>query len=57
VTYAVDLMRGAMGQRMEFGVSASAAALLSVTAVAFTLAVLLFDPERRLRRAPAGASR
>ena len=57
VTYAVDLMRGAMNQRMEFGVGASTAALLAVTAVAFTLAVMLFDPERRLRRAPAGAGR
>lgn len=57
VTYAVDLMRGAMGQHMEFGFAVSAAALLAVTAVAFTLAVLLFDPERRLRRAPEPARR
>ena len=55
VTYAVDLMRGAMGQRMEFGLATSAVALGIVTAVAFVLAVLLFDPERRLRRAPQGA--
>ena len=52
VTYAVDLMRGAMGQPMEFGLAVSAAALLTVTVAAFALAVLLFDPERRLRRAP-----
>jgi ABC-2 type transport system permease protein len=55
VTYAVDLMRGAMGQRMEFGVATSATALLAVIAIAFVLAVVLFDPERRLRRAPQGA--
>ena len=39
---------------MEFGIAMSAMALLVVTATAFVLAVLLFDPERRLRRAPQG---
>ena len=55
VTYAVDLMRGAMGQPIEFGVATSMTALLAVIAIAFVLAVILFDPERRLRRAPQGA--
>ena len=57
VTYAVDLMRGAMGQRMEFGIATSATALVAVTAAAFVLAVMLFDPERRLRRAAGAAGR
>lgn len=57
VTYAVDLMRGAMGQRMEFGIATSAMALVAVTATAFVLAVMLFDPERRLRRAPEAGRR
>ena len=47
VTYAVDLMRGALGQPMEFSVSSSAAALGVAIVLAFTLAALLFDPERR----------
>jgi ABC-2 type transport system permease protein len=54
VTYAVDLMRGALGQRMEFGITTSAMAVVAVTTAAFILAVALFDPERRLRRAPQG---
>jgi ABC-2 type transport system permease protein len=57
VTYAVDLMRGSMGQRMEFGTATSALALVGVTAVAFVLAVMQFDPERRLRRAPESVRR
>lgn len=54
VSYAVDLMRGAMGLPAEFAAGMSLAALLAGAVVMFTAAVLLFDPERRLRRAPAG---
>jgi ABC-2 type transport system permease protein len=51
VTYAVDLMRGAFGQPMEFGVVNSLVVLAVSTAVAFVAAALLFDPERRVIRA------
>jgi ABC-type multidrug transport system permease subunit len=50
VTYAVDLMRGALGQPMEFGVGASLAVLAVSTVVAFGAAAVLFDPERRMAR-------
>jgi hypothetical protein len=48
VTYAVDLMRGTLGQRAEFSVSHSLAALGVAIVLAFTAAAWLFDPERRL---------
>jgi ABC-2 type transport system permease protein len=47
VTYAVDLMRGALGQPMEFSALQSVAALAIAIAVSFVLAASLFDPERR----------
>jgi ABC-2 type transport system permease protein len=47
VTYAVDLMRGALGQPMEFSASQSVAALAIAITVSFALAASLFDPERR----------
>jgi ABC-2 type transport system permease protein len=47
VTYAVDLMRDALGQPAEFSVSRSIAALAVAIVVAFALAASLFDPERR----------
>ena len=47
VTYAVDLMRGALGQPAEFSVSQSIAFLGVAIVVAFALAASLFDPERR----------
>ena len=47
VTYAVDLMRHTMGQPAEFGVGRDVAVLLGVTAAAFILTALLFDPEQR----------
>jgi ABC-2 type transport system permease protein len=50
VTYAVDLMRGALGQRMEFSAATSLAALGVAIVVAFTAAAALFDPELRLSR-------
>jgi len=49
VTYAVDLMRGALGQRAEFNASYSAIALGISIVVAFVAAASLFDPERRIR--------
>jgi ABC-2 type transport system permease protein len=54
VTYAVDLMRGAMGVRMEFSAALSTAMLLLATVAAFGIAMMLFDPESRVRRAPGG---
>lgn len=50
VTYSVDLMRGAFGQPLEFGVMESMGILAAVTAIAFVAAVTLFDPEQRLHR-------
>lgn len=48
VTYAVDLMRHALGQPAEFTAGHSVMVLLAATAVAFALTALLFDPEQRL---------
>lgn len=48
VTYAVDLMRGALGQRVEFTTSYSASALAISIVLAFVLAASLFDPEQRI---------
>jgi ABC-2 type transport system permease protein len=47
ITYAVDLMRGALGQPAEFTAWHSMAALALAIVVAFALAALLFDPESR----------
>mgnify|MGYP001207924125 FL=1 len=47
VTYAVDLMRHALGQPVEFSAGRDVAVLLGATAIAFTLTALLFDPEQR----------
>ena len=48
VSYAVDLLRHALGQPAEFTVALDAAAVLGATAVAFLVTALLFDPEQRL---------
>lgn len=48
VTYMVDLVRHALGQPAEFGFTGDLAILAAATVLAFALAVLLFDPERRL---------
>ena len=48
VTYAVDLMRHALGQAAEFGVGRDLLVLLGATAIAFALTALMFDPEQRL---------
>ena len=47
VTYQVDLMRHAFGQPAEFGLTMDLVVLLGVTAGAFALTALLFDPEQR----------
>ena len=48
VTYAVDLMRHALGQQAEFTVGRDIVILLGATAIAFALTALMFDPEQRL---------
>ena len=48
VTYAVDLLRHALGQPAEFTATLDVEVLVGATVVAFALAALLFDPERRL---------
>ena len=48
VSYAVDLTRGALGQPTEFGAPLSLIVLAASTVIAFVLAALLFDPERRI---------
>jgi ABC-2 type transport system permease protein len=50
VTYAVDLMRGALGQPTEFALLTSVLVLGITTALAFVLSALLFDPEGRISR-------
>lgn len=47
VTYAVDLMRHALGQAAEFSAGRDVAVLLGASVVAFGLTALLFDPEQR----------
>lgn len=55
VTYQVDLTRHALGQPTEFGLATDILALTFAAVMIFSLAVLLFDPERRFvgRRASA----
>ncbi len=48
VTYAVDLMRSALGQPAEFGVANSLLALTVTAVVAFAVTTFVFDPESRL---------
>jgi ABC-2 type transport system permease protein len=57
VSYAVDLMRAALGQPSEFGIAPSVLALLATTIVLFLVTALVFDPERRFtfRDRPAKA--
>jgi hypothetical protein len=55
VSYAVDLMRHALGQPTEFGITLSVVVLVGTIVGAFTLATLIFDPEQRFtfRHQPA----
>ncbi len=57
VTYAVDLVRHALGQPAEAGALTAGGVVLGVLVLAFALAALLFDPEQRLfpRRPAPGA--
>jgi ABC-2 type transport system permease protein len=57
VTYAVDLVRHALGHPAEVGVLTAVGVVLGVLVLAFVLAALLFDPEQRFfprRQVPAG---
>ena len=47
VSYAVDLVRHALGQPAEVPAALAAGVVLGATAGAFVVAVLLFDPEQR----------
>ncbi len=51
VTYAVDLVRHALGQPAEFGALTDAGALVAAGLLCFLVTALLFDPEQRLVRA------
>jgi ABC-2 type transport system permease protein len=48
VTYAVDLMRLALGQPAEFDALRSVMVLVVTTVVAFLLTAAIFDPEQRV---------
>lgn len=48
VTYEVDLVRQALGERGEFAVTTDLAVLVAVLVVAGALTAILFDPESRL---------
>lgn len=50
VSYAVDLMRAALGQGAEFGALRSIVVLGLTTLVAFILTAAIFDPEQRFAR-------
>ncbi len=47
VSFAVDLVRHALGQPAEVSAPLAAATVVGTTAAAFILAVLVFDPEQR----------
>jgi ABC-2 type transport system permease protein len=47
VTYAVDLMRHALGQPTEFAIGRDVGVLAAAALIAFGLTALLFDPEQR----------
>ena len=48
VSYAVDLMRAALGQPSEFGATQSMLALAGTAVALFVLTAFVFDPERRV---------
>jgi len=48
VSYAVDLMRAALGQPSEFGAAQSILALTATAVFLFLLTAFVFDPERRV---------
>ena len=57
VSYAVDLMRAALGQPSEFGAVRSILVLTATAVALFLLTIFVFDPERRVlfRDRPARA--
>jgi ABC-2 type transport system permease protein len=48
VSYAVDLMRAALGQPSEFGAARSILTLTATAALLFLVTAFVFDPERRV---------
>jgi ABC-2 type transport system permease protein len=58
VSYAVDLMRAALGEPSEFGIMQSIVVLSATTVLAFAVTVWIFDPEQRLigRKTAGGGS-
>jgi ABC-2 type transport system permease protein len=48
VTYAVDLLRHALGQPAELGLAIDILVVVGTVVVAFLVTALLFDPEQRL---------
>ena len=50
VSYAVDLVRHALGQRAEFAMLVDAGALVGASILFFLVTALLFDPEQRFVR-------
>lgn len=59
VSYAVDLVRHALGQPAETSAPIAAATVIGTTAAAFVMALLVFDPEQRFveRGSPVRAER
>jgi ABC-type multidrug transport system permease subunit len=56
VSYAVDLMRAALGEPSEFGAARSVLVLTATTLLVFLVTAVVFDPEQRFvaRRRPVG---
>jgi len=54
VTYAVDLLRHALGQPAERVVAADIAVVIGTAVTAFAVTAVLFDPEQRLIGRPRG---
>lgn len=52
VSYAVDLMRAALGQPSEFGATRSMLVLGATTLLIFFVTVFVFDPEQRFKTRP-----
>jgi ABC-2 type transport system permease protein len=55
VSYAVDLVRTALGQPSEFGAVPSIVVLGATTVVAFVVTIVVFDPEQRFMSRPQRA--
>jgi ABC-2 type transport system permease protein len=55
VSYAVDLMRAALGQPSEFGAVHSMLVLAATTVLIFVVTIFIFDPEQRFMARPRRA--